>query len=71
MAKTDPRKGGRNTLSALSEAMVDPQDVTSAVKSLLQKIQAEIRQDDHLLALTKTEIQDIDEIIMWMESKEL
>ena len=65
------QKGRQEHASALSEAMIDPHDVTSAVKALLQKIQAEIRQDDHLLALTKTEIQDIDEIIMWMELKEL
>jgi hypothetical protein len=65
------QKGRQEHASALSEAIIDPPDVAAAVKILLQQIQAEIRQDDRLLALTKTEIQDIDEIIMWMESKEL
>ena len=51
--------------------MIDPPDVAAAVRALLQQIQAEIRQDDRLLALSKTEIQEIDEIMTWMESKEL
>ena len=39
----------------------------SAVKILLQQIQAEIRQDDRLLARIKTELQDMDEITKWLE----
>ena len=56
---------------ALSESIKNPPDIASAVKALLQQVQAEIRQDDRLLGQTKTEIQDMDEIISWMESKEI
>jgi len=65
------QKGRQEHAYALTEAIINPPDVAAAVRALLQQIQAEIRQDDRLLALTKTEIQDIDGIITWMESKEL
>ncbi len=65
------QKARQEHVSTLSEAIDNPTDVAAAVKILLQQIQAEIRQDDRLLARVKTELQDIDEIITWMESKEL
>ena len=65
------QKGRQEHASALSEAMINPPDVAVAVRALLQQIQAEIRQDDRLLELAKTETQGIDEIMTWMESKEL
>ncbi|HUI88729.1 MAG TPA: hypothetical protein VLX61_08365 [Anaerolineales bacterium] len=55
----------------LSNAVNNPRDVPAAVKMLLQQIQAEIRQDDRLLARVKTELQDMDEIAKWLESKEI
>ncbi|HUH97112.1 MAG TPA: hypothetical protein VLZ89_07125 [Anaerolineales bacterium] len=57
--------------SALSRAISNPPNAASALKALLQQIQAEIRQDDRLLGRIKTELQDIDEITKWLESKEL
>ena len=50
------KKGRQEHASTLSEAIINPPDIASAVKSLFQQIQAEIRQDDRLLARTKTEI---------------
>ena len=57
--------------STLSKAVNNPPNITAAVKSLLQQIQAEIRQDDRLLARIKSELQDIDDVAKWLESKEL
>ena len=65
------QKARQEHASTLGEVIDNPQDVESAVKLLLQQIQAEIRQDDRLLARVKTELQEIDEIITWVESKEL
>ena len=65
------QKARKEHASALSKAVNNPSDVASAVKILLQQIQAEIRQDDRLLARIKTELQDMDEITKWLESKEL
>jgi hypothetical protein len=55
----------------LSEAVNTPPDIVSAVKALLQQTQSEIRQNDGLLRRTSTEVQGIDDIINWMESKDL
>lgn len=69
------QKARQEHASTLSEAINNPPDIASAVRNLLQQIEAEIRQDDRLLAGSRAEnqdiIQDIDEIISWMESKEL
>ena len=65
------QKARKEHASTLSKAVNNPPSVTSAVKMLLQQIQAEVRQDDRLLARIKTELQDIDEITKWLESKEL
>ncbi len=65
------QKARKEHASTLSKAVNNPPDVASAVKILLQQIQAEIRQDDRLLARIKTELQDMDEITKWLESKEL
>ena len=69
------QKARQEHASTLSEAINNPPDIASAVRNLLQQIEAEIRQDDRLLAGSRAEnqdiIQDIDEIISWMELKEL
>ena len=65
------QKARQEHASTLSEAINNPPDIASALKNLLQQIQAEIRQEDRLLARAKTEGHEIDEIIVWMESKEL
>jgi hypothetical protein len=65
------QKARNEHAAALSSAINTPPNITSAVKSLLQQIQAEIRQDDRLLARIKTELQDLDEVATWLESKEL
>ena len=65
------QKARKEHASTLSKAVNNPPNVNSAVKMLLQQIQAEVRQDDRLLARIKTELQDIDEITKWLELKEL
>jgi len=65
------QKARKEHASTLSKAVNNPPDVASAVKILLQQVQAEIRQDDRLLARIKTELQDMDEITKCLESKEL
>ena len=65
------QKARKEHVSSLSAAVNNPPNITSAVKSLLQQIQAEIRQDDRLLARVKTELQELDDVAKWMESKDL
>ena len=67
----DVKRRGKEHVSTLSKAVNNPSDVASVVKILLGQIQAEIRQDDRLLARIKTELQDMDEITKWLELKEL
>jgi hypothetical protein len=55
--------------SNLSEAINDPADVAAAVKALLKQTQSEIKLNDRLLRRTTREVQDIEDIINWMESK--
>ena len=57
----------------LSQAMADenPLNVSSAVKSLLQKIQAEIKLNDRLLDLTGGELENLEELVKWVELKNL
>ncbi|MGA7193295.1 MAG: hypothetical protein WBW94_06655 [Anaerolineales bacterium] len=55
----------------LSDAINTPPDIASAVKALLQQTQSEIRLNDRLLRRTTSEVQNIDDIINWMESKDL
>lgn len=58
---------------ALSQAIIkeNPADIASAAKALLQRTQSEIKLNDRLLRRTTSEIEGIDEIINWMESKDL
>lgn len=67
------QKALQNHASALSEAILSGKitDIVSAVKSLLQHTQNEVRLNDRLLRRTTTEIEDIEGIINWMESREL
>ncbi len=57
----------------LSQAVTrdKPRDISSAVKTLLQRTQAEIKTNDGLLRRVTNEASALDDIINWMESKEL
>jgi len=53
----------------LSEAINNQQDIASAVKALLKQTQSEIKLNERLMLSATHEVQDIDDIIKWMESK--
>lgn len=55
--------------SILSEAINNPPDMASAVKALLKQMQTEIKLNERLMLSANHEVQDIDDIIKWMESK--
>ena len=55
--------------SILSEGIINPPDIASAVMALLKQTQSEIKLNDNLLRRGTHEIQEIDDIIKWMESK--
>jgi len=55
--------------SILSEAINNPPDMASAVKVLLKQMQTEIKLNERLMLSANHEVQDIDDIIKWMESK--
>lgn len=57
----------------LSQAVArdKPRDISSTVKTLLQRTQAEIKTNDGLLRRVTNEVEALDDIINWMESKEL
>ena len=70
-SETGRQQARREHALILSEAIKNPRDIPSAVGALLHQIQTEIRQDDRLLGQAKTEMQNIDEIIAWVESKDI
>lgn len=48
-----------------------PRNIVAALKALLEKTQSEIKLNDQLLRRTTNEVDNLDDIINWMESKEL
>ncbi len=65
------QKALREHALTLSNAINTPPDIAMAVKSLLQQMQMEIKQINRLLRRSTNEAQAIDNIINWMESKDL
>ena len=58
---------------ALSQSVLKerPRNIAAALKALLQRTQSEIKLNDGLLRRTTNEVDDLDDIINWVESKEL
>ena len=65
------QKALREHALTLSEAVNTPPDIATAVKVLMQQTQSEIKQIDRLLHRNTDEAQVIDNIINWVESKDL
>ncbi len=65
------QKALREHALTLSEAVNTSPDIATAVKALLQQTQMEIKQIDRLLRRNANEAQGVDNIINWMESKDL
>jgi hypothetical protein len=57
----------------LSQGMTDenPLNISSTVKTLLQKTQAEIKLNDRLLGLMGGELENLEELVKWVELKDL
>lgn len=57
----------------LSQAMLDDSslNISSAVKTLLQRTQAEIKLNDRLLSSMGGEIENLEELVKWVELKNL
>ena len=57
----------------LSQGMTDenPLNISSTVKTLLQKTQAEIKLNDRLLSIMGGELENLEELVKWVELKDL
>jgi hypothetical protein len=57
----------------LSQAIMDqkPANISSAVKTLLKKTESEIKLNDRLLSRMSGEIETLDDLVKWMELKNL